>query len=256
LEDHLVAAWNAFALDDGGPTVRIVEGAFLQIPVGLMLAMNAAPARIRALCARIDRVVSRLDPTLVYLHRPDLRRAFQALGAERGRQWIDELIAVLRQSAYGRRHRVHDAGGLVAYYRRQRTIVDTLLPGLAMRRLAIDVSGGRWQQYARRISAVLGIRHAAPHELGLAGLLRHVGSYRGAVSKSTSIITTDGQALYLQRPASMSEPLLRVGPGHYCVRSLPIDLRFQYAGDGTARRISYESRMANEARSERLWIRA
>jgi hypothetical protein len=235
--------------------VRIVEGAFFQIPVGLMLAQNAPPARIRALLLGIEARIAVRQPALVYLHRPDLRRAFDVIGRERGTAWLDEVIGVLARSPYGRRHRVRDVRGLIGYYRRQRAIVDAVLPALSLRRLAIDVSGRRWPQYARRMSAFLDIRQAAPDELGPAGLLRHVGPYRGRASGATSIVTTDARALYLQQPASSAEPLVRVGPGRYCVRSLPIELRFSYDASGAARRFLYDSRMVNETVSDRSWMR-
>jgi hypothetical protein len=255
LHDRLLAAWDALARQDDG-TVRIVEGSFFQIPVGLMLAMNVPPARIRALLRRIDALIASRASALVYLHRPDLRRAFHDIGRERGEPWLEEIIAVLAESPYGRRHRVRDVNGLIEYYRRQRAIVDAAFARLTLRRIAIDVSRGRWPQYARRMSAFLGIRHAAPDELGPAALLRHVGQYRGRTTGSTSVVTTDARALYLQQPASSALPLLRVGPGHYCVGSLPIDVRFSYDTGGSARRFAYESRMVNETIADRLWIRA
>lgn len=255
LENHLIAAWTAFARDRASDTLRIVEGSFLQIPIGLMLAMNATPARIQALCRRIDSLIAGLEPALIYLHRPDLRGAFRALGAERGAAWLADLIAVIGASRYGRRHRVRGIGGVTAFYRRQRAIVDALLPTLGMRRLALDVSAGG-ADGARRMSAFLGIRPDARRRPGLDPLLRHVGTYRGSVTRSTAIITTDARALYLQQPASSARQLLRVAPGHFCVRALPIDVRFRYDGGGLARQFSYDSRMANETLADRSWIRA
>jgi hypothetical protein len=256
LEQHLITAWTRLARDAANGALRIVEGSFLQIPIGLMLAMNAAPARIQALCRRIDRVIACLEPALVYLHRPDLRNAFRALGAARGARWLDELIAAVAQSGYGRRHGVHDRGGLIAFYRQQRTIINELLPTLTINRLTLDVSSGHSAAHARRRAAFLGIPPATPRRLGLAPLLRHVGTYRSTVTRSTAIVTTDARALYLQQPASTAQQLLWVGPGHFCVRSLPIDVRFRYDRGGTAQRFSFESRVAGDTPVDRSWLRA
>ena len=256
LEDHLAAAWTALARRPAGRAIRIIEGSFLQIPVGLMLAMNAAPARIEALCQRIDRLIAGFEPALIYLHRPDLRRAFRTLGAARGAPWLEELTAVVGQSKYGRRHGVREVGGVIAFYRRQRAVIRQLLPTLTMKRLAIDVGGGHSIVQARRIAAFLDTRPAPARPLGLAALLRHVGTYRGRTTASTAIITTDARSLYLQAPASAAQPLLAVAPGRFCVRSLPIDVAFDYDSGGTARRFSYRSRMANELPCDRWWTRA
>ena len=220
-----------------------------------MLAMNATPAQIATLCQRIDRAIAPRESALVYLHRPDLRRAFRDLRATRGAAWIDEVTAVLGQSPYGRSHRVRSVAGVIEFYRRQRAIVDALWPTLTLRRVRIDVSDGRWTRHAREMSAFLGIRQAAPLEDGRAALLRHVGTYRGAATQATAIVTTDARALYLQLPAARAERLLCVGPGLYCLKSLPIDVRFHYDANGAARRFEYESRIRSEAAAPRSWTR-
>ena len=151
---------------------------------------------------------------------------------------------------------MHDVGGLIAFYRRQRAIIDTVLPTLRMKRLAVDVSGGRSASDARRMSAFLDTRPDTRRRLGLAALLRHAGTYRGAATGSPALITTDRRALYLQQPATFARELLHVAPGHFCVRSWPIDLRFRYDERGRVRRFSADSRIANDVSSDRLWIRA
>lgn len=217
--------------------------------------MNAAPSRILALLRGIDAAIAPLNPALVYLHRPDLRGAFQTLEHERGASWIGEVVSVLGRSPYGRRHKVRDARGLIAYYRRQAAIVDAVLPKLTLRRLAIDVSGGRWPQYEKRMAAFLGMKATPAPELPLAAQLRHVGQYRGAITGRTAVVSTDGRALYLQLPATLADPLVRVSPGRFCLRSLPVDVGFDYDASGAARRFTYHSRLIGEAERDRSWVR-
>jgi hypothetical protein len=254
-EDALLARWEVFAAARDR-RVRIVEGSLLQIPVGLMLAMNVSPSRIQALLGRIDRVIARVGPALVHLVQPDPRAALERVAVDRGSLWLEEMTAVLGKSPYGRRHRVRTLEGLVEYYRRQHAIVDAALPSLSLRRLTLDVSGAQWNRHARRISTWLGISPRRQDDLAPAALLDHAGQYRGTTTGRRSVVTTDGTTLYLALPASYAHPLLRVAPGRFCLRSLPIDVRFTYDGTGRARRFAYESRMVNEAGSDRTWVRA
>ena len=255
-EERLLTGWDTTARQVDPPAVRIIEGAFFQIPVGVMLSMNVPAARIRALLHRIESTISRLDVSLIYLHQPDLRAALLRVGEVRGVQWLEAMTAAVGQSAYGRAHRVRNLNGLIEYYRRQRAVIDSVFPRLTVRRLAIDVSGGRWNRYQRQMTRFLGIRQTPPVELRPADLLRHVGSYRGATEGKGCVITTDAHALYMHMPSTSVQRLVRVSDGHFCVQSLPIDVRFSYDRKRQARRFEYESRMANEILRDTTWSRA
>jgi hypothetical protein len=254
-EARLLAAWEAFAGHDDGQTVRITEASFFQIPVGVMLSLNVPPHRIRKLLLQIEHLIGRLDPALVYLYSADLGTALNKVGDDRGMRWLETMTAVVAQSRYGRAHRVRDISGLIEFYRRQRAIIDSVLPKLTLRRVAIDVGDARWDRYRRRIGTFVGIRPAELHVLRPTALLRHVGHYRGTTTGRTSVVTTDAQALYLQQPSCNAQPLMRVSPGHFCLKSLPIDVRFSYRRNGEASRFVYDSRMVNEVVSDSTWLR-
>lgn len=255
-ERGLVDAWRALATSGESGTL-IIEGAFLQIPIGVMTAMGAPAARVRALLREIDGVLASVGASLVHLHHPDLPASLQQTGALRGPQWLPELIAAVGASPYGQRHKVRSFRGLTAFYARQRKVVDSIWPRLAMRHLSLDVSAGTWAQRRRRIAAFAGVRSAPDLPLSRKMLLDHSGAYRTA-SRVPAAITTDGQRLFAQLPATRPLTLLPVdyARGHFCAEGLPIDVRFSYGSDGRARRFTYDSRMANEVLSDTTWVRA
>lgn len=257
-ESRLLAGWQACVRDAAGPATRVIEGSFIQIPTGVMLAMNASAARIRATLRRIDAIAAGGGASLVYLFRPDLREALRQVGEERGPQWLEAMTAAVAQSPYGRAHRVRNVDGLVGFYQRQRAIVDEVFPTLTVRRLAIEAGTGpaAWDRVGRRVAAFVGVRRVPAVAQPAAALLRHAGPYRGAASGRAATITTDGRSLYLQLPLTPLLPLVRVGGGHFCPRSLPIDVRFAYDRGGRARSFAYESRMVNEVLTDTSWVRA
>jgi hypothetical protein len=254
-ESRIVAAWHRIATDVTSPGVRILEGSLFQIPVGVMLAMDVPAARIRAMLRRLDQMLAEADASLIYLHRPDLRTALRRLGDLRGPQWLEMMTDAVGRSPYGRRHRVRTLAGVVAYYRRQRAIIDAAFPSLSVRRIAIDVSGDHWDRYTRQMSRFVGLSPAAPEPASLDDLLRHVGHFRSGTGR-TCVITTDARMLYLQMPASPTVPLVQVAEGHYCPLSLPIDVRVSYDTRGRAKRLTYTSKMVNEVLPETAWVRS
>ena len=254
-EEQIAGAWQAAADIAGPPAVRIVEGAFFQIPIAVMVAMNAPAARVRAMILRLDASLAGAGASLVYLSQPDTAAALARVESRRGREWIDAIVGVLSQSPYGRRHNVRSLAGLIRYYDRQRAIVDAVLPRLAVRRLAIDVSGESWKRYDRQMTSFLGIRPMPEKAPRVADLMRHVGAYRGAATGLPCVITTDGESLYAQLPSTRALRLVRVDGLRFAVESLPIDIRFTYDKAGRARRFAYESRMVNEVLADTSWVR-
>ncbi len=253
-EERILAGWQAFVNAPHPSNVRIVEGAFLQIPVGVMVSMNASAVRIRALLRRIDATTAGHTASLIHLFRPDVRGALHQIGAIRGARWLEEMTAVVARSAYGQRHRVRTFDGLVKFYERQRAIIDSALPELTVRRVALDTGAGRWDRCEPRAARFVGVRRVTAAAFDTAALLRHVGSYTSA-SGCPCVITTDNRTLYIQLPDTHALPLVPVTSGHFCPQSLPIDIRFSYDKQGRAKRFNYESRMGNEVLSETSWTR-
>ena len=220
-----------------------------------MLAMNAPAARIRALVRQVDALLAGANGALVYLHRPDVRRALLGTGDIRGMRWLEEMTGALAQSPYGRARRVRNLNGLIAYYERQRVLIEGMLPRLTTRHMAIDVTRGAWDRHDRAIADFLAVRRAPEPRLTQTALLRHAGTYRGVRGRQPAAITTDGTRLYVQLPATSVLPLVRVAGGHFCAQGLPVDIRFTYGAGGRARGFRYESRMSNEQLTERSWAR-
>ncbi|MBA3949308.1 MAG: hypothetical protein H0X44_05115 [Acidobacteria bacterium] len=251
----MLDGWAAFARRPARGAIRVIEGSFLQLPVGVMLAMNQPAARIRALVRNIDAIVAGADGALVYLHTPDVRKALLGTGDIRGMRWLEEMTGALARSPYGRAHRARGLDALIRFYARQRDLIDALLPRLSTRHAAFDVTRADWDRTDRRVSEFLGIRRSVAPRLTRDELLRHAGTYRGARRRQPAAITTDGVRLYLQLPATSVLPLVRVSDGRFCPMGLPIDIAFTYGRGGRASRFTYASRMAGDVLDERSWVR-
>ena len=244
-EDRILASWTAFALQDDGSAIRILEGSFFQLTVGVMLAMNVSARRIERTLLEIERIIRPLDPVLVHLFHRDTREGVLRIRDHRGGYWLDGMTTILGRSPYGQRHRVRDVEGLIRFYERQRAILDSVLAKLALRRIGIEIGRGRWTDYERRMAAYLKCGSPLPLGLSSSQSLRYVGRYAGETRGPEWIVTTDGAALYLQEPLTPAQRLLPVGSGEFAVESLPIQLRFGSDKSGKAREMTVENRLIN-----------
>lgn len=256
LESRLLGKWRRLVRDTNTRRAGtlIIEGAFIQIPVGVMLAMNVAPGKIEAFLERVDEVLCQANASLVYLHRPDLGAALDAIGRARGPHWLTSMTATLAASPYGRRNGVKNLRGLERFYKRQRAIVDATLPGLSLRQLRLDVGRGWSDRQNQQVARFAGVRPTREPKLSRANLLAHAGQYKSR-SGFPATVTTDGGRLYLHLPATPALSLIRVADERFVAESLPIDVRFTIGADGRARGFTYDSRMSNEILGDRAWSR-
>lgn len=242
-EERLRTAWTGLARHTAAP-ITVLEGSFFQVTVGVLLAMNVAPRRIERLLLDIDRTVAPLGAALVHLFYEDTRRGLLAIREHRGAYWLDGMTSIVGKSPYGRRHRVRDVEGLIAFYRAQRAIIDAVFPALSMRRTAIEISGGRWNGYLRRARAFLRIGTPARETpLTPRRLLRHAGQYRGKAG--ARVIATDGSRLYLHDGLLAPQPLVPARDGSFEVESLPIAIRFTSGAGGVSQRLSVHNQLLN-----------
>ena len=254
-EDRIVASWDQFARDADAQPIRILEGSFFQITVGVMLSMNVRAQRIRKALFQIARMVNRLNPCLIYLFHQDTREGVLRIRNHRGDYWLNGMTRLLAQSPYGRQHRVQDVEGLVQFYGKQRLIVDSVFSRLTFKKQAIDISGGRWASYYRRMAALLKIGKLKPLDLPERQLMRCVGTYKGRTTGSECVISTDANSLYFHRSGAEAEKLMPVGTGTFSLRGLPIDLRFAYDGGGIARSMTFDTKLSDRRITDTVWTR-
>ena len=254
-EDQILANWTAFARDAAAPAIRILDGSFFQLTVGVMLSLNVTPRRIERTLLQIERLVSGVEPLLIYLFHRSTRDGLLNIRTHRGEYWLDGMTTILGRSRYGRRHRVRDLDGLIAFYEKQRAIVDSVLGKLAIRRIAIEISRGRWDEYGRRMAAFLRMGRLRPLTLSPKEALRHVGRFTGTTTGREYVVTTDAASLYLQDRLTPAQRLLPAGGGLFSVESLPIDVRFAADRRGEVRRMIVDNRLLNGQAAARSFTR-
>lgn len=255
LEARVVTGWRRFLARRPAPGTHIIEGEFLQIPVGVMLALGAPPARIVALLHDLWALMATRRPVLVHLDQRPSRAALQRVADVRGPRWLHDLVAVVAATPYGHAHRVRTVAGVAQFYREQRAIIATAFADIAMPRLAVDLDRGTWEERLTQIRTGLHLPTPRSASVTRAHLWRHVGRFVGRPSGLEAIVTTDGGGLFLQMPATPAVPLLEVAPGQFCLESLPITLTGVYGADQQMMRFRYVSRMRGDHTVDAQWVR-
>lgn len=198
MREKFLARWRAFAqsqLEEPGAT--ILDGALLQVPVGLLLLLNDEPRRIVRHLRDVGQSLAALKPQLVHLYQEDVAAAIAAICQQRkDASFDDALVELVANTPYGRSNQVRDLAGVVAFYQRKREIVDLILPQLEIPLLNIETSAGDWEEYERRITQFLSLPEIEPFA-EVEDPDQYIGRYRSAGESEDLYVTVGPKGICL-----------------------------------------------------------
>ena len=171
--------WRQFAqAQQGADAVALLDSSFLGYLTWTLFPADVPAAEIRAYLAEVERIVSPLDPCLVYFRQRDVGASLRRLLDRRGGGIESFYIARVAESAYGRRNGLHGFDGLAAFWTAYREFADDAVAAAGFPTLVIETDAGDWMTYQHRLLAFLEMPHAAA-DIGSPGdLARFVGIYR------------------------------------------------------------------------------
>src|SRR5688572_22030223 len=206
-------------------TVKILESAWLQVPLFLMLRQDLAREVIHGFVHKTVQAIAGASPVLIYLSQPEPELGMKRLFDRRGMAWALSHVARSDASTFCRNRDLSGIDGLLHYWREHNAISEAIIRETAMPTLTVDPRDGDWHQRRAAIARFLGLTsHVDESPLGEADLSRLVGEYRGAVRAFT--IRLQGSDLVLDRLLWPANRLLPVAPGVFEPESWPLVLRF------------------------------
>jgi hypothetical protein len=218
-------------------TVKILESAWLQVPVFLMLRQDLAREVIRGFLHKTADAMAGANPVLIYLSQPEPDLGMKLLFNRRGMAWALSHVARSDASNFCRNRHVSGIDGLLHYWREHNAVSEAIIRETAMPTLSVDSRVGDWHQRRAAIARFLGLTSKVDEfRLGEADLSRLVGRYRGVARGFT--ISLHGPGLVLDGLLWPANRLLPVASGVFEPESWPLVLRFtEVDGDVRAAQI-------------------
>lgn len=230
----MLAKWAAFrdAIQASGQ-VCVTEGCLLHAYDRYFIHSLWEDGQIAAYYAQVVEVIRELDPILVFLYRPDLRRSLEKAFTARGEWWRELMLRRDDRHVYFKDHAYVDENSMFAAIEFEQMKMMEIFEGLDCSKIKIDTSAERWEQYDAEILAFVGSAYATVEQPPF-DPRRYTGTYRwqNGTTEDDWVIQydQDNRCLYsiLFWPYM---PMRCVTADVFELISFPVELRFEETGD-------------------------
>lgn len=151
--DACLESWRSF-VRRGPAGVDILEGTLFQSTVRFLYARGDPECEVRGYVAELARIVSPLEPVVVYLQPPDPEEHLRSFVPRvKGPEWVARVTAYGSRTPLGRRRGWEGLSGLVDFWSGYRQLCDSLVAALPFPRLDVTVEPDGWPAREREILA-------------------------------------------------------------------------------------------------------
>lgn len=231
----MLAKWTAFrdAILVSGKTC-ITEGCLLHAYDRYFIHSLWDENEIFRYYSQVIGIIADLNPLIVFLHRPDLRKSLENAFTARGDWWRELMLKRDDRHVYFRSHNYVDENSMFDTIAFEQDMMHAIFDRLQCQKLKIDTSAGQWDVVVGQILSPLGLTYqpAAPHPCDLA---QYTGTYRlqDGSDDEDWIIRHDGvnRCLY----TTLFWPYMAmqcVAKDVFELISFPAEMRFQRTGAG------------------------
>jgi len=174
----MLKKWRAFResiLSSG--KICVTEGCFLHAYDRYFIHSPWNENDIDTYCSQVLAVINELNPIIVFLHRPDLRKSLEKAFIARGKWWRDLILRRDDLHVYFKDHDyLNEDSMFSAVEYEQRKMIETF-DRLKCSKIKIDTSDEQWDHYVQEIISFIGIqyRKQTPYPCDMK---QYIGTYR------------------------------------------------------------------------------
>jgi hypothetical protein len=174
----MIMKWQAFRDSIlSSAKICITEGCLLHAYDRYFIHSIWNEAEIAAYYAQIIEVIQDLQPTIVFLYRPDLRKSLEKAFLARGSWWRDLMLRRDDLYVYFTDHVYVDEDSMFEAIEFEQAQMMQIFDRLKCTKIKIDTSDERWDQYDQEILSMLGVAYKKNSPF-LCDLEQFVGKYR------------------------------------------------------------------------------
>lgn len=174
----MLKKWSAFResiLSSG--KICVTEGCFLHAYDRYFIHSPWDENDILTYCSQVLAVINELNPIIVFLHRPDLRKSLEKAFIARGKWWRDLILRRDDQHVYFKDHDyINEDSMFSAVEFEQRKMIE-IFDRLQCSKIKIDTSDEQWDHYVQEIISFIGLqyRKQTPYPCDMK---QYIGTYR------------------------------------------------------------------------------
>ena len=211
--------------------VYIMEGCLYQMISRYFFTANYPFEKITEFYDRIMEIIAKLNPTVVFLYRSDVKASYQQAFAVRGERW--QSIILDPQDGYFKEHPYTGEESTYAMYEHYQQVANAMFDRYYGHKIKFDTLEGKWSDYHQELCGYLGLSYfpqRTPPQV--VEPERYCGRYVVDLDGGQGIITIKvvDCALYCQVSWWSNMRLIYLGDDEFEVLSFPIGLKFNLNG--------------------------
>ncbi|QDT46515.1 hypothetical protein Pan258_05340 [Symmachiella dynata] len=144
--DEVVSSWQQFVRElVSGNDVFVIDAALLQNHVRSMLIFDCDRDLISDLVLRIEKVITALDPVLIYLTPRDIESNFRDVVESRGQRLMELWTAAHDQYPYTRSASLTGYAGFIKFWKEFDEISDRAFDRIGFKKLRQRIAHSEWK---------------------------------------------------------------------------------------------------------------
>lgn len=171
--------------------------------------------------------ISELNPIVVFLNRPDLRKSLEKAFIARGQWWKDLMLRRDDLHVYFKTHEYVDDNSMFAAIEYEQLKMGEIFESLLCAKINIDTSEELWDQYAQEIITFVGLEYGKvdPHPCDMK---QYLGTYQLQNGSAKWVINYDdiNNSLYTSLFWPYM-PMRCMADNVFELLSFPVELHFQ-----------------------------
>jgi thymidylate kinase len=225
--------WAAYVGKVGSSEeVRVVEACYFNCLIEFLLAYNVDVPEILQYSDELQALIEPLNPTLVYLVQEDVEAALERSFADRGQGFRDYVVEFATDTPLAKGRGWQGYEGMVRYWREFVAMTEALFERHRIRKIRIDNSEGRWEDYNRQVLECLSIPLVPEPELSPDEALALVGVYRERGGGREFTVRYEDGGLTVDLFLDARTRLVRRADGTFLTEGWHFEVGFEPGGPG------------------------
>jgi hypothetical protein len=209
--------------------VCVTEGCFLHAYDRYFIHSLWNEDDIVTYSSQVLEVINELNPILVFLHRPNLRKSLEKAFLARGQWWRDLMLRRDDLHVYFKNHDYVNENSMFAAIEYEQIKMMEIFDRLQCSKIKIDTSEEQWDHYAQEITAFLGLEYGKV-DSHPCDMQQYLGTYRwqnGSEAEKWIINYDDSNKCLYTSLFWPYMPMRCTADNVFELISFPVELHFQ-----------------------------
>ena len=174
----MLKKWRAFrdSIISSGKAC-VTEGCFLHAYDRYFIHSIWNENDIVTYCSQVLEVINELNPIIVFLYRPDLRKSLEKAFIARGKWWRDLILRRDDQHVYFKNHDYINENSMFSAIEYEQIKMLEIFDRLQCSKIKLDTSDEQWDDYVQEITALMGLKYQKQDPYPC-DLKQYLGTYR------------------------------------------------------------------------------